>query len=309
MVGLVASNRDPLSSAPVVFKGRALTSGDLGLIRQVVEDCGLSRQELAATVCELLDLRRARGGLKVVECKELLARLEARGFFTLPPLTVTKPRGTPTSVPTTARGEPQEPFVGTVADVAPVVLTRVVASGQRLLWRELVSRYHYLGHTVPFGAHLRYLVEVSHPSPVVVGCVQLSSPAWKMAPRDCWIGWSDEVRRRNLQRIVNNSRFLILPWVRVRNLASAVLAQMARQLPEDWEQAYGVRPLLLETLVDQRRFHGTCYLAANWVRLGVTQGRGRMDRAHTLEGARPTTIFVYPLHRRARALLCQVEKT
>jgi len=97
--------------------------------------------------------------------------------------------------------------------------------------------------------------------------------------------------------------------VRVRNLASAVLAQVARQLPDDWEQAYGVRPLLLETLVDQRRFHGTCYRAANWVRLGVTQGRGRMDRAHTLEGARPTTIFVYPLHRRARALLCQVEKT
>jgi Druantia protein DruA len=291
-----------------VLKGREFSSAEVELIREVVATCrGLSRQELASTVCELLGWQRPGGGLKTLEGKELLARLEADGLLELPPLASTKPRGSHTSVPRTARGEPQERLTGTVSDVAPVVVRPVSCQSDRLLWRELVGRYHYLGHKVPFGAHLRYLVEVSRPSPRVVGCLQASSPAWKMAPRDRWIGWSDAVRQRHLQLVVNNSRFLLLPWVEVHNLASSVLALLARQLPADWERAYGVRPVLLETLVDEQRFTGTCYRAANWVWVGVTQGRGRMDRANKLQGASPKTIFVYPLHRRARQLLCQVE--
>jgi hypothetical protein len=126
-----------------------------------------------------------------------------------------------------------------------------------------------------------------------------------MAPRDRWIGWSDEVRQRNLQRVVNNSRFLLLPWIEVRNLASSVLALLARQLPDEWETAYALRPVLLETLVDERRFTGTCYRAANWIRLGVTQGRGRMDRQKKRQGESPKIIYVYPLQRRARQQLAQ----
>lgn len=202
---------------------------------------------------------------------------------------------------------PQEPLTGTVGEVAPVVLRLVREEADRLLWRELVGRYHYLGHKVPFGAHLRYLIEVSRPSARVVGCLQVSSPAWKMAPRDRWIGWSDEVRQRNLQHIVTNSRFLLLPWVEVRYLASHVLSLMAREVPAQWERSYGVRPYLLETLVDEHRFAGTCYRAANWIRLGVTQGRGRMDRAKKLKGASPKVILVFPLHRQARQLLCRQE--
>jgi hypothetical protein len=186
-----------------------------------------------------------------------------------------------------------------------VKLRLLTDRSERLLWRELVGRYHYLGHKVPFGAHLRYLIEVSRPTPRTVGCLQVSSPAWKMAPRDRWIGWNDEVRQLNLQRIVNNSRFLLLPWVEVRNLASSVLALLARQVPDEWEKAYAVRPLLLETLVDERRFSGTCYRAANWVRLGVTQGRGRMDRENKRHGESPKIIYVYPLQRQARQLLVQ----
>jgi len=303
MDGLPRPDRTP---PPLVFKGREFKSSDLTLIREIVSTYAtLSRQELASTACELLGWTRPGGGLKMIECKELLCRLEADGWIELPPMAKTKPRGARTSIPHTAQGEPQEQLVGTVRDVAPVKLRLMTDKSDRLLWRELVGRYHYLGHKVPFGAHLRYLIEVSRPTPRTVGCLQVSSPAWKMAPRDRWIGWSDEVRQLNLQRIVNNSRFLLLPWVEVRNLASSVLALLARQVPDEWEKAYAVRPLLLETLVDERRFSGTCYRAANWVRLGVTQGRGRMDRENKRHGESPKIIYVYPLQRQARQLLAQ----
>jgi hypothetical protein len=191
---------------------------------------------------------------------------------------------------------------GTVRDVAPVTLELVTQEEQRLLWRELVGRHHYLGHKVPFGAHLRYLIRIARPEPMPVGCLQFSSPAWRMAPRDEWIGWDAETRKQNLQQIVNNSRFLILPWVKVRNLASSVLALAARQLPADWERAYGIRPVLMETLVDSARFSGTCYRAANWVYVGTTTGRGRMDRDRTVEKV-PKEIFLHPLSRRFRTRL------
>ena len=294
------------SSQTLVFKGREFSPAELSLIQELVSTYGtLSRHELASTVCEILGWTRPGGGVKAIECKELLCRLEADGVLTLPALAKTKPRGSRTSVPRTARGEPQEPLVGTVSDVGPIQLRLLEHESDRLLWRELVGRYHYLGHKVPFGAHLRYLIEVSRPVLRTVGCLQVSSPAWRMGPRDRWIGWSEEVRRRNLQLIVNNSRFLLLPWVEVRNLASRTLAQLARQLPHQWEQAYGVRPVLLETLVDEARFTGTCYRAANWRRLGITQGRGRMDHDHSRLGKSPKIIYVYPLHRQARKLLVQ----
>jgi len=164
-----------------------------------------------------------------------------------------------------------------VGELAPVVLEPVGREDERLLFRELVGRYHYRGHTVPFGAHLRYLVYVSRPERQVVGCLQFSSPAWRMAERDRWIGWNETARKRNLQQIVNNSRFLIVPWVGVRNLASSILSVAMRRIGSDWRERYGTGLLLAETLVDGERFRGTCYRAANWIALGKTTGRGRMD--------------------------------
>ncbi len=288
----------------LVFKSREFSVADLELMREIV-GCypRLSRQELANTVCELLEWRRPSGGLKLWECRELLERLDTEGWLKLPAAAKTKPKGSRTSTPRTSRGERQEELTGSVGGFGPVVLRRVAEPRDRLLWRELVGRYHYLGCKVPFGAHLRYLVEVSQPESRLVGCLQLSSPAWKMAPRDSWIGWDAGMRERNLQRIVSNSRFLLLPWVRIRNLASTVLSKMARQLSGDWQEAYGLAPLLLETLVDEERFRGTCYRAANWIDLGVTQGRGRMDRYQERQGQSPKRIFVYPLKQRARKLL------
>jgi hypothetical protein len=153
------------------------------------------------------------------------------------------------------------------------------------------------------GASLRYLVRSQRYPDRVLACLLWASPAWKMAVRDHWIGWSDAIRRRNLQLIVNNARYLILPWVQVRGLASKILSLCARQLPGDWERRYGYRPLLLETLVDGKRFRGTCYRAANWLALGQTQGRGRRDRHHVLHGQAPKEVYVYPLCRNVQERL------
>ena len=291
------------TSAPsaVSFCGRKVLPRSLALIREVLLTYpALSRMELARTICELLGWRRASGGLKARECWEFLEGLEGRGLVQLPAKRPpSKPVGTRTRVPVTANGDPREGLVGDVGEFGPVLLEAVSMEDQRLLFRELVGRYHYLGHAVPFGAHLRYLAYVSRPERLVVGCVQFSSPAWRMAVRDRFIGWDDAVRRRNLQRVVNNSRFLILPWVRIRNLASTILSVTTRRLGTDWGERSGIEPLLAETLVDPKRYTGHCYRASNWVVLGETTGRGRMDRDHVREGAAPKRVFVYPLVRDA----------
>jgi hypothetical protein len=286
------------------FVGHDVSSQALDLVRTIISDYPtLSREELAATVCELLEWKRPTGRLKARECREWLERLSAAGMIALPPKRAGRPGGTGTSIPRTARGEAQPVVSGTVRDIAPILIERVTTPDQRGLFRELVGRYHYLGHTVPFGASLRYLVVASQPERQVVGCVQFSSAAWRMAARDRWIGWDEETRRRILPHVVANSRFLVLPWVHVANLASHVLALAARQVVEDWRQRHGVEPWLAETLVDPARLHGGCYRAANWLPVGTTAGRGRMDRAHARHGVEPKTIFVYPLVRDARERL------
>ena len=148
---------------------------------------------------------------------------------------------------------------------------------------------------MPFGAHLRYLVHAERPRHQVVACAQFSSAAWRMASRDAWIGWDDATRARQLPRVVNNSRFLILPWVCVKNLASTILSQLARRIGVDWRAAYGVTPVLLETLIDPARFDGASYRAANWIVVGTTTGRGRNDRAPRRTARVPKRVLIYPL--------------
>lgn len=286
---------------PFVFKGKEFTEADLSLVRELVDSYShLGRYELAQTIAAVLEWERANGSPKWRECRDLLEKLAEDGLVTLPELRRGRPRGSKTSVPKSAAGEPGEELIGSVRDIAPVELSLVRTESDRLLWRELVDRYHYLGHKVPFGAQLRFLIRASHPQEVVVGCLQLSSPAWKVAPRDIWIGWDHETRERNLQLIVNNSRFLILPWVKVKNLASHVLSKLAKELIPHWQEAYGIAPVLLETFVDSRRFRGTCYIASGWARPGTTQGRGRMDRHKQRVGADPKEIFIRPLVKDAR---------
>ena len=287
-----------MATATTRFSGRTFSAREMTLIREVVRDCaGLSRMELARTVCELVRWRRPNGRLKARECREFLERLDAEGGLVLPDKRLGRVPGSVTRVPRTSAGEPGCPLVGSVRDIEPLRVELVREPAERLLFRELVGRYHYLGHAVPFGAHLRYLVFASRPQRVVVGCLQFSSPAWRMAARDGWVGWNDATRARNLQHVVNNSRFLLLPWVGVRNLASAVLSRGLGRLLVDWPRRYGLDPWLVETLVDPSRHHGGSYRAANWVALGATTGRGRMDRYGRRVGEAPKTVLVYPLVR------------
>ena len=289
-----------MTQEEIHFAGQVLTPQELEMIREVVASCpGLSRTELAQTVCELLDWRRANASLRGLECQGLLEQLDSCGYVRLPEKRKRRPLGSRTRIPRTAAGEPGPSLEGSVSEFEPVVLTPARCAQQQGLFRELVGRYHYRGYTVAYGAQVLYLVWVSKPQRQVVGCLRFSSPAWRMEARDRWIGWDDATRKRNLQRILSNSRFLILPWVRIRNLASRVLSQGGRQVRQDWLRDYGLEPLLLETLVDPERFRGTCYRAANWIEVGTTSGRGRMDREHQRHDLAPKKVLIYPLVRDA----------
>ena len=267
------------------------------LIREIVGTCGgLSRMELAATVGELLGWKRRRGSLKARECREFLEKLESQGGgWCCPPSGGGGRRGKATEVPVTAGGEPGARLVGTARDLGEIRLQQVRTREQRRLFRELVGRYHYLGQRVPFGAHLRYLVYASEPAARVVACVQFSSAAWRIAVRDRWIGWEAETRTRQLVHVVSNSRYLVLPWVQVKNLASRILSRAVRQLAVDWPRSYGVEVFLVETLVDPERYRGSCYRGANWIELGSTRGAKREDRLARGEAVRPKRVLVYPL--------------
>jgi hypothetical protein len=282
------------------FCGRTFGSGELALMRQIaLEFSALGVTEIARTVCELLEWKRLNGGLKNHECRQLLELLAAEGVLTLPDLRKRGGRGPRRANVSGPCSEPK-PVECTWSQREPLELIVVDGKAESRLWREQVERHHYLGCRVPFGANLRYWVRNRDRE---LACLLWTSPAWKMRPRDAWIGWSEEQRQRNLQMIVNNSRFLILPWVRVKGLASKILALCARKMPYDWETRFGYRPVLLETLVDAARFRGTCYRAANWVPVGQTTGRGRMDREHKAQGQAIKDIYVYPLQRDARQLL------
>jgi hypothetical protein len=284
------------------FYGREFTVEEISLIQEVVETCtGISRTELAYTVCELLGWNRTGGGLKGSECRELLERLERQGILTLPAKQSPGMTKSQKIIAPAGDGQVHSTLTGSVEEFAPLDVQLVESRQQRQLFKDLVSRYHYLGYAMPYGARLQYLIYVSRPRREVVGCVQFSSPAWRIKVRDQWIGWDNGVRKLRLQHVVNNSRLLVV--ARIGNLASMMLSCAMRRLRTDWYRKYGLEPWLVETLVDRQRFYGGCYRAANFIVLGETSGRGRMDRSHQRHGAQIKTVMVYPLVKNA---LCRL---
>jgi len=282
------------------FCGHIVNAEQLSEIVEIIETFPkLSRTELANTVCELFSWKRPTGKLKSVECRQFLERLDEKGTIKLPACRKQYTNKGAAKVQRTGKADIQPTISTKLKRLSPILLTRVDNQEQRQLWYEYVDRYHYLGYQLPFGAQLRYFIKSGATSDIL-GCFQFSSPAWKMAPRDRWIGWVDDQRKANLQKIINNSRFLILPWVEVKNLASRALSLAVKSVADDWQGCYGYRPVLMETLVDRKRFKGTCYKAANWIHVGKTTGRGRMDRDHSRQGAAVKEIYVYPLLSRFR---------
>ena len=259
----------------------------------------MTRSALSRRVCAWLDWRGANGKPQEVSSRKALVELQRRGLLTLPEAQQTPPQGRGATVP-----EPfaAPVFAGPLEALGAVEL--VAVEGRRLsaLYRAMMAHYHPLGGGPLCGAQQRYLIR----SPVVgwLGALAFSAAAWQLAARDEWIGWCAHARRANLARVVANSRFLILPTIAVPNLGSHVLALAAARVRTDWPQRYGYAPVLLETFVDERRFAGTVYKAANWQRLGESAGRGRQDRANCA-GAGVKALYVLPLQRDWRAHLCQ----
>ncbi len=281
------------------FCGKAISQEQLSEIVEIISIFNnLSREELANTICELFSWKRPSGKLKTVECRKFLEHLDYNDILKLPSIKISSQSSTKNKTKKNTLTTKPHIISKSLDEVSPIVLEKLNTKDQRDLWYDYIDRYHYLGYQKPFGAQIKYFIKSK--SNQILGCLQFSSPGWKMAPRDKWIGWNDEQRRYNLQKIINNSRYLILPYVTVKNLASSALALAVKTVPADWKKIYGYSPILIETLVDNKKFKGTCYKAANWIKVGTTTGRGRMDKNHKCHGKAPKDIYVYPLYSRFR---------
>jgi hypothetical protein len=266
------------------------------------ENPEVSRVALSRRICESLKWRSANGRLKEVNCRKLLLKLKRDERLRLPEARKfegkRKAKTEPESVLT------EEVSNGVLKDFRPVELILVGSADSEVsqTWNELMDRHHYLGSGPLCGAQLRYLIRSEKYG--WLGGLSFSGAAWTVKARDQWIGWRPEARQKNLNQVVANSRFLIRPQWRVPHLASHVLGLAMKRLRKDWRGRYGYEPVLVETFVEQERFQGTCYRAANWIEVGQTQGRGRQDRLHSRKSP-VKRIFVYPLDAAARERLCE----
>lgn len=284
----------------IIECGRKISDQDIEQIKETVELCWrLSRYELAQTISENLGWYTASGSLKVDACAKLLAKLQAEGVLQLPEKRgVSKP--TKRSIPITARSAPAAD-IGCQLKQLDFVKLQVVSEPEDIkLWQEYVKRYHYLGYKKPFGYYLHYFIGSDRG---LLGCMLFSGAAKSIGVRDRWIGWTSAQRLRNLAWVINNSRFLIFPWVKVSNLASHVLGQIHKQIRRHFKQRWGFCPILLETFIDPQHYRGSCYKAANWRYLGMTTGLGLVRKGKSYRTS-AKKIFVKPLVKEYRQLLC-----
>jgi len=282
------------------YCGRYFSAAELQTIRQIITaDQHRSRAHISRLVCQALVWYKPDGGLKDMTCRVALLRMQKDGIITLPP-PQRPPKSMLAKITFTAATDPQEGVTAPVHNLPDLQLHPVIQRQQQLLWREFIHRYHYLGYTPLPGAQMRYLATSENR---ILALLSFSAAAWKTAPRDNFIGWNAEQRQQNLHRIINNSRFLILPWITSKNLASKVLALAARRLADDWFLRYAYRPVLLETFVETQRFLGTCYKAANWIHVGQTKGRGKLDVRKTFS-IPVKDIWLYPLEQSFKQALC-----
>jgi hypothetical protein len=260
------------------YRGRVVTTEDIALIRRLIaENPGASRRRLSAKLCEAWQWKQANGALRDMVCRGLLLMLHRAGEIELPPVRFHTPN------PFVRRATPEPmlidttPMTDTLGDLRPVELQQVRRTGDEPLFNSLIEQHHYLGYEQPVGEHLKFLAWAQGRP---IACLAWSSAPRHLGSRDRYIGWSAEARRRNIRFIAYNTRFLILPWVRVPHLASHLLGRMAAILSDDWQRMYSHPIYFAETFIDPSRFRGTCYRAANWQLLGLTTGRGKNDQTN-----------------------------
>ena len=269
------------------YCGRDFTNEEFTWIRQLIADRPeVSRKDISVLFCQKANWLKPDGGLKDMSCRVALLKIEKDGHLTLPP---PKKKHTKPYKKTRSLWAMEQPEIKKKAGEFNLVL-EVVDSRSSALWNEFIDRYHYLGYKTLPGAQLRYFVKSEEQILALLG---FGAAAWTTAPRDTYIGWDKPTREKNLHLIVNNARFLILPWVHSKNLGSKILSLASKRICLDWEQRYNYRPILLETFVEKQRFQGTCYKAANWVGVGDTRGKGKLG---TRDGEVPVkSVWLYPL--------------
>ncbi len=284
----------------IVIQGRQLQDSDIeDICRLIREHPSWHRTRLSKELCALWDWRAANGQLKDIACRTLLRKLHQRGLIHLP-----KSRshsGSRRKKPVPEVPHRTDPVEGPLNRLLPLRLLEIRCDpGYANLYAHLLNRYHYLGYRGVVGQNMRYLVFDVQNRPLA--CLLFGSAAWKCAARDQYIGWDRATCQRNVNFLTNNHRFLILPWVQVKCIASLILAKTLKQLQVDWQTQYRHPIYLVETFVDRTRFAGTCYKAGNWYCVGSTQGRSRQDRCHCMK-VPVKDIYIYPLHRDFREKL------
>lgn len=289
----------PATTTPILYslRNRQIRSADLVFIKDMIDQHrALGRSQIARLLCEAWDWRQPSGRLKDMACRDLLLRLEERSFIQLPPRI--KGRVGPKSL--SHHCLPVTPRPIETGDLSKVEVSLVANRAERLTWRILVDRFHYLGCGVIPGEHQLYFARLDGN---IVGCISWSAAALHCPLRDAYIGWDFATKRQRLCFATNNQRFLILPWVKLKGLGSRILGLNLRRLSADWVRAYNHPVALAETFVDVARFAGTVYRASNWTSLGTTSGSKR-KRAHTYEVQNaPKAVYLYPLHRCFREIL------
>lgn len=280
------------------YCGRDFSKQELVLIRQLIsENPSATRAVLSRLTCQALHWYKIDGGLKEMSCRVAMLRMQDDGLIKLPP---PRHRYCPANNVQFTSATAPKPGINKPVHALPSVQLRIVMGRQQSrLWNEYIHRYHYLGYKPLPGAQLRYFV-ISENN--IIALLGFGASAWQCAPRDKYIGWTHDQRKKKLQYIVNNARFLILPWVKCKNLASKILSLTSHRLSRDWQGHYGYQPVLLETFVERDRFAGTCYKAANWVLVGQTKGRGKLGPAGKIS-VPIKDLWLYPLERNFRHIL------
>lgn len=285
------------------YCGRDFSVDDLHAITALIEQSpSATRASLSRDICVMFNWLKPNGGLKDMTARVAMLRMQSDGLISLPaPRMVCAPRRRSDYCATvaTAATDVQPPLLLPVHELGPLTMRQVAGTPNSRLWNEYIARYHYLGYTPLAGSQMRYFVFEGER---LLALLSFGASAWKLAERDRFIDWDEAGRQRNLQLVVNNARFLILPWVQSKGLASKILSLISRQLPNDWQQRYGYRPVLLETFVETPRHRGTCYKAANWINVGKTTGRGKKSPS-SKQIIPIKDIWLYPLRQNFRAVL------